>query len=265
MTDCDLHGAGVLVTRPADQAEGLARAVRTLGGNPVLLPGVEIVECDDCSALSRGLDDTDLVVFVSRNAARIGAARIAAAGGLPARAQIAAVGRGTEMELRKLGLNNVIVPETGHDSDALAACAPLIKVRGKSVLIVRGQGGRERLAEILTRRGAAVRYAECYRREPPAPMPAQFDALWQRWRPAAWTATSAEIVDNLLAMAGLAGQRSLRETPLFVPHARIAARAFSHAVVTIFVTTPGDDGIAAGLAAWLCRLRASPMGHFAKP
>ena len=250
-----LDGAGVLVTRPADQAGGLAGAVRALGANPVLWPGIEISECDDEGALSRDLGTTDLVVFVSRNAARIGAARMLAAGGLPAHVQVAAIGRGTENELNSLGLRDVIVPQAGFDSEALAHSSALPEVDGKSVLIVRGRGGRERLAELLTQRGARVRYAQCYLRRPPAAAPHAFTSLWQQNNIAAWTATSAEIVDNLFAMAAGDQQIELCSKPLFVPHARIAARAFSHGAATIFVTVPGDDGIAAGLASWFCRER----------
>lgn len=259
MNDRDLQGAAVLVTRPQDQADGLARAIQALGGRPVVFPGLEIRECDDGGALSRDLDTTDLVVFVSRNAARIGAARIIAAGGLPAHTRVAAIGRGTESELNHLGMRGIIVPDGGHDSEALAACAALPELGGRSVLIVRGRGGRERLAELFTQRGASVRYAECYSRLTPASPPQALDLLWQQHNLAAWTATSAEIVDNLHAMAGNDGQRRLRGTPLFVPHARIAARAFSHAIATIFVTAPGDDGIAAGLATWFCRTRPAPL------
>jgi uroporphyrinogen-III synthase len=258
MNSCDLRSAGVLVTRPAQQAGGLAGRIRDMGGNPLLLPGIDIIECDDGGALSRDLETTDIIVFVSPNAARIGGGRILAAGGFPAPVLVACIGRGTERELGRLGLSGVIVPPSGNDSEALAACAPLADINGKSVLIVRGQGGRERLAALLTARGAQVRYAECYRRERPAAPAQSFEAWWRAHKPAAWTATSAEIVDNLFSMAGKAGRPLLCESPLFVPHARIASRAFSHAVATIFVTAPGDGGIAAGLARWFCRTRTLP-------
>lgn len=254
-----LDGAGVLVTRPADQADGLAGAVRMLGAKPVFWPGIEIRECDDEGALSRDLETTDLVVFVSRNAARIGAARIIAAGGLPAHVRVAAIGRGTETELNNLGLRHVIVPQVGYDSEALADSPALPEVRNRSILIVRGRGGRERLAELLTQRGARVRYAECYLRQPPAVAPHAFASLWQTNNIVAWTATSAEIVDNLFAMAAGDQKIELCAKPLFVLHARIAARAFLHGIATIFVTAPGDNGIAAGLATWFCRGRPAPQ------
>jgi uroporphyrinogen-III synthase len=256
MNPCNLGGAGVLVTRPSQQAGELARKVRDIGGEPLLLPGLEIVECDDGGALTRDLDTTDIVIFVSRNAAQIGGGRIVSTGGFPGHVRVAAIGRGTGAELERLGLADIIVPPSGFDSEALADCQAFSDVGGKSVLIVRGQGGREQLASILSSRGARVRYAECYRRQLPAYPPQPFDAWWQAHRPAAWTATSAEIVDNLVSMAGSAGRPLLCGSPLFVPHARIAARAFSHAIATIFVTAPGDDGMASGLARWFCRTRA---------
>lgn len=50
------------------------------------------------------------------------------------------------------------------DSDSLLASSAFNAVAGQRVLIVRGCGGREQLAQKLRERNARVDYAECYQR-----------------------------------------------------------------------------------------------------
>jgi len=73
-----------------------------------------------------------------------------------------AVGNATCQALKALGIN-ALVPEK-HDSEGLLALAPLQNVPTKEILIIRGDGGRELIAEDLRRRGALVHYFESYRR-----------------------------------------------------------------------------------------------------
>jgi len=75
---------------------------------------------------------------------------------------IIAVGSATQQVLKTLGIE-ALVPEN-HDSEGLLALAPLQSVQAKEVLIVRGDGGRELIADDLRRRGASVHYFESYRR-----------------------------------------------------------------------------------------------------
>ena len=76
MTDrVTLRGAGILITRPARQAAGLAREVAALGGTPVIFPAVIILPPDDRSKLlevQRELSNYDYAVFVSANAVEYG-------------------------------------------------------------------------------------------------------------------------------------------------------------------------------------------------
>ncbi len=205
----------------------------------------------------------DLAIFVSPNAARIAMKHIARSGGLPRSLKIAAVGPGTVAELTKAGVDGdgrppIITPAIGSDSEALLRELPAQDVRGRRVAIFRGEGGRDLLGRVLAERGAQVEYFECYRRVRPAGV---LDEVLPRWRDGAIgasIATSAEIVKNLYSMSGDAGLHWVRETPMFVPHPRVAHAAYRYGTRTIVVAGAGDTALAGALATWFGRLRPAP-------
>jgi uroporphyrinogen-III synthase len=239
-----LAGAGILVTRPVGQAARLAQLVRDGGGEPVLFPALEIEALAVAPVNARA--GFDLMIFISPNAARIGLPLVRAA--IESQTKIAAIGSGTVAELKKAGVEDIISPRSGHDSEALLA--ELADMTPRRALIIRGEGGREFLGEALRSRGTAVEYLECYRRKKPA---RDMRALLSdpiHGDVKACTATSANIVVNLFEMAGDEGASWLQRLPFFVSHARVAATAFSRGVQTVFVTGNGDDALVAGLASW---------------
>lgn len=258
MTACSLDGVGVLVTRPAERAASLAKAIRHIGGVPTIFPGVEIepVECAAPDLARRQLADANLVIFASPTAVRFGLPQIIDESVLPDQLRVAAVGQGTAAELRKLGLSRIIAPCKSSGSEALAECPELSHVSGWSVLVVKGEGGNDALEAILKGRGARVSFLECYRRRLPDASFSAIEPLLRDRQIKAWMATSGEILDNLFRLAG-ENRELLRMTPLFVNHPHVAVRAFSRAVEVIFVTTGGDKGLVAGLSKWFCRHRAS--------
>ncbi|NIO41413.1 MAG: uroporphyrinogen-III synthase, partial [Burkholderiales bacterium] len=249
MSTCDLDGIGVLVTRPQEQARSLVQDIRHLGGVPTVFPGVEIepLVTSASSSVVEPSSDVDLVIFVSPSSVRLGMPRIKQRFGLPRQLLVAAVGQSTAAALKGYGLSDVIVPRHGSGVEALLEVPQLKKVSGWSVIVVRGEGGNQLLESILKLRGANVSVIECYRRHRPTATFSVVAPLFRDGRIGAWMATSAEILDNLLYLAGAQGAL-LRDTPLFVNHPHVANHAFSQAVKVIFVTTGGDKGLVAGLA-----------------
>jgi uroporphyrinogen-III synthase len=150
------------------------------------------------------------------------------------------VGAGTRRELERRGLAGVLAPEGAADSEALLALPELARLEGKRVVIFRGGEGRRLLGDALAARGARVEYAECYRRNRPQADPTPLLSDWQRGEVHAVTVSSSEGLDNLLALLGESGARHLRATPLFVPHARVAARAAELGVGEVLVAGPAD-------------------------
>jgi uroporphyrinogen-III synthase len=250
---CDLGGRGVLVTRPAGQAEGLCRLIEDAGGRAIAFPTIAIAPIADPEPARRRLAEPwDLLIFVSRNAVEQ-ALSLCPGGHLPAGGRLAAVGAATAKALAKVGRAPDLVPAGRYDSEAVLADPSLAEVAGWRVLIVRGEGGRTRLADTLTARGAEVAYAEVYRRALPE---ADATALVARWSQEIQlvTATSGEVLDNLLALVGEGGRAALLATPLVVVSERTAVAAGEHGFRRVELAERADE---VAIVAALCRLVAS--------
>ena len=251
--DAPLAGLGILVTRPAHQSEHLAHLIRQAGGNPILFPALEIVDIPDLqplNALIDRLDQFDLAIFISPNAVNKAMNLIRARRKLPAGLQIAAIGKGSAKVLAQYGVKNVITPKQRFDSEALLAMPEMQAVAGKRIVIFRGDGGRELLGDELSRRGAQLEYAECYRRQKPQVDNGKLLYLWARNELHAITVTSSEVLHNLFDLVGKLGQQWLKKTPVFVPHERIAEAAREMGLQQVFVTEAGDEAMGAGMVAW---------------
>lgn len=235
MPAAPLADVGVLVTRPREQADAFAAELKQLGATPWLLPALAILPTGDTEALKRTMQAAGactLAIFVSPTAVTFGLAALRRhhPDWPQDRTTIAAVGMGTARALHQAGIGNVLVPETGADSEHLLALPRLQAVAHENILILRGEGGRTTLAETLVARGAHLLHAECYRRG--MPQPADLAPQLAATRTAlhagsihAITVFSSETLDNLFHLLGPDAAAALRATPLFAAHARIAEHA----------------------------------------
>ena len=219
------------------------------------LPLIDIVAVADRSALLaawQGLTTRRLVVFVSSNAVvHFFAARPADAV-WPTTALAAAPGPATGDALRAEGLGEASIVEPSStapqfDSEALWQRLAARGWRGASVLVVRGDGGRDWLAEQLAAAGASVDSAAAYRRAPP-----RFDAAARRLvdqtlaEPQAWIwlFSSSQAVGHLEAGAG-AGRWG--RSRAIATHPRIARRAEAAGFQAVVEAGPGIDAVVACL------------------
>jgi len=249
-----LAGRRILVTRPLHQSEALARLIGEAGGEAIVFPAIEIAEALDpapARALLGRLGEFDFAIFVSANAVERGLALLDRP--WPDGVRAAAVGPGTRRLLQDRGVRGVLAPEGLADSEALLALPALAAIRGRRVVIIRGEGGREFLRAALQARGAVVEYAECYRRVRPRADPAPLLLAWARGDLDAVTVNSAEALGNLAALLGEAGARLLRATPLFVPHPRLAEAAARLGVARAVVAGPGDGEMLQRLVAYFAQ------------
>ena len=122
-----LHGVGVLVTRPAAQAEELCALIEAAGGRAVRFPTLVISPAPDADAARAALaslEQYDLILFVSANAVEQALA-LRPVAQWPTDSRYAALGAGTVRALARHGLTAQWVAPPPHDSEALLALLPL--------------------------------------------------------------------------------------------------------------------------------------------
>lgn len=223
MTDAELAGTGVLITRPEGQADELRATLKSRGGNAVMFPAIEIVPRDagQVAAAARELTDPDISIFISTNAVHHG---IALAGD----EKIAAIGPATTAAIEASGRAVDIVASRGFDSDSLLAHPSLLDVDGKVIRIIRGSAGRGLIARVLRERGASVDYLEVYERRMPRYSDdrlAELEDLWRTGGIDIVTVMSVESLQNLIAILPRWCRDRLGTTPLVTPAKRVIKEA----------------------------------------
>ena len=223
MTDAPLTGVGVLVTRPAQQSAGLIAAIEAAGGKSIPFPVMEIVprSPQDIEADVAALTEPDIVIYVSSNAVEHGLA-------WTNEGAVAVVGPATAAAIEAAARIVDIRPADGYDSEHLLAEPALNDVHGKTVRIVRGNSGRELLADTLRARGASVDYLPVYGRRMPPHSDEDIANLAKHWQDGdidVTTIMSVESLRNLVSLVPDSCKKSLAETPLVTPAARVIKEA----------------------------------------
>lgn len=207
----------MLVTRPVHQAEKICTLIESQGGSVLRFPVIEITKPRDTEKLDnilQRLSQFDIAVFISPNAVERGMQAIMEIGGLPENIKIAAVGRGSARHLNELGIKVEIFPSQRFNSEALLAMDEMQSVSAKRIIIFRGEGGRELLADTLRSRGAEVEYAECYRRIKPTVNANEVVESLSQGKLDILTVTSNEGLQNLYDMVGAPVRTDLLKLPL---------------------------------------------------
>ncbi|MBI5462632.1 MAG: uroporphyrinogen-III synthase [Gammaproteobacteria bacterium] len=224
-TPCVLNGRGIVVMRPAHQADALCALIEAAGGRALRFPVLEICPAADPAAVQAGLvrlmrpGEYDLAIFVSANAVHY-TLKALAPHTWPTSVKIAAIGAATARALAAQGLRVDIAPARDFTSEALLALPELQSVRNQRILILRGAGGREILRDNLLARGAQVDYLEVYRRATATTDPS---ILLEHGRAGAIDAVliaSTESLHKLLAIIGTLGIALLRTTTWVVGNER---------------------------------------------
>lgn len=250
-----LAGRTLAVTRPLEQADSLCRRIEAAGGQAIRFPVLAIGPAPDTAQLEAivpRLDEFDLAFFVSPNAIHHALDFVLARRTWPAGLRGATVGKGSGQVLLQRGFAAPVVPEDGFDSESVLAMPEFAAaaVRGRKVVIFRGDGGRDLIRDTLRARGAEVEYVTCYRRFCPEPDPAlllqpaacgELDGL---------LLTSSEGVRNLVSILGADGMNALSAVPVFASHARIAAQARGAGFISVIETAAGDDGLLRALTGY---------------
>ncbi|KMY85716.1 Uroporphyrinogen-III synthase [Candidatus Paraburkholderia calva] len=269
--------ATIVVTRPVGQSAALIERLHEAGFETLEFPLIDIAPVEDEVPLRAALDELygshalryALVVFVSPNAIdKSFITFIKLDARWPVEVPVAVVGPGSIAALARNGVREpaytIISPSTEHadprfDSEALYAAIEAYfgesGLAGKRVLIVRGDGGREWLAERMTEAGAGVEKVAAYRRVLTEPSMQKWERIHALLlgdsRHAedrhAWLLTSSEGVRNLdeLAREHLTGDEiaRLKRASIVCPHPRITEAARQTGFDTITVSGAGDERI----------------------
>jgi len=239
----------LLVTRPAARQEPFGARARALGLATLAFPCVEIrPEPDLRLPCPEALRRFEAVLFTSRSSVEVLALRYP----FPwPGVRALAIGAATGAALLGAGQPLARTPLDASTSEALvgalARTAPL-----ESLLVIKGHGGRELVETSQRARGTRVETLAVYTRARPTPDAATRHRVFTRTPPDILSATSDEILDNLVALAAEA-LPNLLPRPLIVNSERSAARAREHGftgAVTV-ATPPGDTGQLAALGRWL--------------
>jgi uroporphyrinogen-III synthase len=222
----ELAGLRVLVTRPALQADHLAKLVEAADGTAVRFPVVEVVPAVDTTPLDGAAErfsEFDIAIFVSANAVRYAAPRIAAhTSGVPVLPLIGALGDGTARTLAAHGLAASLLPDGRYSADGLLATVALNRVAGCSIVIFSGDKGRPTLAKTLTARGADVEVVECYQVVSGVVDPGPLLDEWRDLGMGIVTVTSVRIVENLYDRLAANGRSLLLRAPVVAMSERVA-------------------------------------------
>ena len=243
MTKPSLTGIGIAITRPIDQAKKLAALIEQAGGTPILFPLIAITPLKDYSqfeAVISEIETYDWAIFISSNAVQNAMPRIAKLG-IPPSLKFAAIGPVTASELQSFGVANVLSPKDRFDSESLLALPEMQAVKNKKVLIVRGIGGRDVLAESLKARGAQVTFAECYQRINPQTNCNLLAQLYSEKKLHGIVVTSSEAMRHQLDLAGDADW--LHNVTLLVNHVRIAELPVQMGLKVLVADAPSDEAM----------------------
>lgn len=235
----------VWVTRPESQIEIIESELAALGCDVILQPMLKIEAIEETPTIRSqfmNIDAFDVVIAISRNAAEAGLAQLDQYWPLgqytisgPLGVTWVAIGPVTAEVMKSQGLE-VEMPEGQFDSEGALKLKSLQNVAGKKILIWRGVGGRETLAQTLRERGAEVVYSELYQRL----VPEYNEAQWQQ----TFSKNPLLLVSSGQGLEAIASQQpkiSENVRGIIAPSHRVAELAKSLGFKRIYIADSAQD------------------------
>ncbi len=252
-----LSGPGVLVTRPKHQATAFINQLEQAGAQATGFSTIEICPIESSEQLNKRAKEFEKynsIIFISTNAVDNGIKWLKKAGKSLEKHKVIAIGKSTSLALARQGIKVDITPEENFNSEALLKLPAMQsdQLSAQQILIIRGEGGREFLADTLKSRGAQVSYAEVYRRCQTTNDIEPILELWSKKHIQLVTVTSNEALKNLYYIMNKQGQNYLLQTSLIVPSQRCAELAqqlgFNNQVIV--ATSATDDAMINAVKIW---------------
>jgi uroporphyrinogen-III synthase len=215
----------VLVTRPEPHGQRLCHQLQDKGIRAVYQPLIRFREGGELPHLPSRLTQADIVIAVSQPAVTYSHQYLQQQQiQWPDKNRYLAIGQKTAQLFSKLTQQAVNYPNIS-DSEHFIMLPDLQCVSGLIILILRGNQGRELIAQQLMAMGAQVNYCEVYRRET-IPFNAQIMVPdWQQQSVKHIVVTSEEQLNFFIAQASTHDNTWLLSRILYVPSKRIAQYA----------------------------------------
>lgn len=146
-----------------------------------------------------------------------------------------AVGTGSAKALQRAGITQVHVPTTRQDAEGLLALPELQNVHDQAIGLITAPGGRQLIPDTLKARGATLRPAEVYCREPIHPKASRLHALTLLPQPCAVMVSSAEAFDGLWSAIDTHGQQRLTKAIAVASSPRLAMHLREHGFTQVVI------------------------------
>jgi uroporphyrinogen-III synthase len=211
----------LLITRFAPHAQRLADLLNEQGVYSLAQPLLEIKPVKGCiQPFTKKYDD---IIAISCNAVEYTGRNLH--GREWPTARYLAVGSSTKLLLEQKVKQSVSIPLDTFNSEGLLALPQLQQLENRSILILRGVGGREFLKDELTSRGANVDYYESYQRV--AIMVSRSTSIhkWQQLAINGAIISSIELLEQLMIVGADEDQDWLRSLTIFTASERILKHA----------------------------------------
>ncbi|WP_394173814.1 uroporphyrinogen-III synthase [Thalassotalea litorea] len=213
----------ILLTRPIDKSQSLARELEPLAQHIEIQPLFSYQHHADCAALTAAITQRPQhIIFVSEAAAKF-ALQTCAPDIWPNNSLYYAVGPATAKALAPI-TSNLYTGQT-FDSEGLLALPSLQRVNDQNILIIRGNGGREHLAQTLRQRQANVAYNEVYQRQWLSLDAVQLIEKWRKLKINCMVVTSEALLDKAVALFANTDTLFKQEICWVVASERIAEKA----------------------------------------
>jgi len=267
----------IIVTRPSGQARQLIEVLSSsieLSGvaqrslpDILSLPLLTIVpKTDEALAvhITSLLQDADLVIFVSPNAIECVmrllerswqdlSKRIIPIGVMGGSSRLALQHHGVGVEAKP---TPIVMPRDKEQWDSEGLWQELQSLGwnwpGKRVIIFKGEGGRDWMADTLKNAGAQVDEISSYTRVPLDIENPAWDAIHRLdFSKSLWILTSSEAARYLGSVIQDQFTQNLSSASALCPHHNIADAAQEIGFGEVFTTEPGDESLVKASLAWL--------------
>ena len=234
-----LQGLRILNTRPEAQAHELTQAIIDAGGQAIAFPTIAIIPIPTATWLADlpPLDTVNQAIFTSSNAVDCFFAGLTKQQPWPEKIRVIAIGHATAQALKQHHIPVHFIPHHAN-SESLLELDSLQQLNQQTLLLIKGEGGRTLIPEVLATRGTNIFLINVYRRILPQFNPIELTQLWQNDAIDMIVFTSQEAMQNCFDLFGKQARVWLQQKPCVVISPRLAQAAALLGIKNILIATP---------------------------